>query len=272
MDISKLAALMKKKKADLKQKAKTIKPNPGANRYVLLPGWRKGQEEQWFHEFGQHYIKNEADEIQAVYPCMEATYGKPCPICEGLNRAIKATTDDSAVELLKKAKAGQSFLLNVLALDSEDPNTPQILEVRKTVFGQLVETIEEWGAGVFDPDTPQILVINREGKGLSTRYTTQPSPKKHPMPSGVLSKLNDLDEYVRQENEEQERRAIGAINSVAGLLPSPDRPKAPVDDGGESVKRRAAEASRPAAAAAAIDEELDALLVGMDDDELGTGT
>lgn len=270
MDAAKLMQLMKNKKAALKQKAKTLKPNPGANRYVLLPGWRKGEEHVWFHEFGQHFIKNAADEIQAVYPCLEATYGNPCPICEGLNRAMKATTDDETVELLKKAKAGQSFLFNVLALDSDDAGTPQILEVRKSVFGQIVDLIEEWGGAVFDPEAPQIIVINRDGKGLNTKYTVQISPKKHTLPAGVFGKINNLDEYVRQENEEQQRRALSAISSVAGLLPaaSPaaDKPRTIAstidssDDDLRALETRNAAAAKPSAADIALDDELDDLL------------
>lgn len=274
MDASKLMELMKKKKQDLKQKAKTLKPNPGANRYVLLPGWRKGEEHIWFHDFGQHYIKNAAGEIQAVYPCLDKTYGNPCPICEGLSKAARMTTDDETVALLKEAASGQSYLFNVLALDADDSATPQILEVRKTVFGQIVDLIEEWGAAVFDSEAPQIITVNREGKGLNTKYSVQISPKKHTLPKGVFAKLNNLDEYVRQENEEQRRRALNAINNVAGLLPAvpsgADKPRtssSTIDSDDAALRdmeaHHAAAASKPSAADIALDDELDDLLGEM---------
>lgn len=269
MDASKLMELMKNKKQALKQKAKTLKPNPGANRYVLLPGWRKGEEHVWFHDFGQHYVKNAAGEIQAVYVCADKTFGNPCPICDGLSKAIKMTSDDETVKLLKEAASGQSYLFNVLALDADDDATPQILEVRKSVFGQVVDLIEEWGAAVFDSEAPQIITINRDGKGLNTKYTVQISPKKHTLPKGVFSKLNNIDDYVRQENEEQQRRALSAINSVAGLLPSKDTPatttKMLAGSGGDDELRdletkREAAVSKPSAADIALDDELDDLL------------
>lgn len=279
MDANKLMSLMKQKKAALKTKEKTLKPTPGSSRYVLLPGWRKGEEHVWFHEFGQHYIKNAAKEIQAVYPCMEKTYGKPCAICEGLNKAMRMTTDDDTVELLKEANAGQSFLFNVLALDGDTPNEPAILEVRKSVFGQIVDLIEDWGGKLFDADEPQIITINRDGKGLNTKYSVQVSPKTYPLPKGVLTKLHNLDEYVSQESEEQQRRALSAINSVAGLLPPPspaDKPKTAVaaladesdnDALTELEERDRAQSSKPTAASAKLDEELDDLL-----GDLETGT
>lgn len=273
MDATKLMELMKNKKQSLKQKAKTLKPNPGANRYVLLPGWRKGEEHVWFHDFGQHYVKNAAGEIQAVYVCADKTYGNPCPICEGLSKAIKMTSDDETVALLKEAASGQSYLFNVLALDADDDATPQILEVRKSVFGQVVDLIEEWGAAVFDPEAPQIITINRDGKGLNTKYSVQISPKKHTLPKGVMSKLNNIDDYVRQENEEQQRRALSAINNVAGLLPSKDTPATgstgsfadgkggrDADADLRDLERREATVSKPSAADIALDDELDDLL------------
>lgn len=276
MDATKLMELMKAKKQTLKQKAKTLKPNKGANRYIILPSWRKGGDLQFWHDFGQHYVKNAAGEIQAVYVCADKTYGNPCPICEGLSKAIKMTSDDDTVKLLKEAASGQSYLMNVLALDADDDATPQILEVRKSVFNQILELGEEWGAAMFDPESPQIVTINREGTGLNTKYTVQISPKKHTLPKGVLSKLNDLDEYVRQENEEQQRRALSAINNVAGLLPSKDVPATPTraigDDGDDELRsletKREAAAAKPAASDIALDDELDDLLgdlTGTDD-------
>ena len=266
MDTAKLMELMKQKKAALKTKDKTIKPQPGTNRYILLPGWRKGEEHVWYHDFGQHFIKNAADEIQAVYPCNEAIYGKPCPICEGLNRAQHAAVDDETVDLLKKAKAGRSYLMNVLPLDGEDPNTPAILEIRGTAFGQLVDAVEEWAGSMFDPEEAQIFTISREGKGLNTKYSVSVSPKKQAVPKAVYGKLNNLDEYVMMESEEQKRKALSAIGAVAGIGFASDKPSttlaigaggkthAASDDDGD-VATAAKPASKPS-----LDEDLDDLL------------
>lgn len=269
MDTSKLMEMMKAKKAALKTKDKTIKPQPGTNRYILLQGWRKGEEHVWYHDFGQHFIKNAADEIQAVYPCNEAIFGKPCPVCEGLNRAQHSAVDDETIELLKKAKSNRRHLVNVLALDSEDPNTPQILELTTTAFGQLLEAVEEWAGTMFDVEDAQVFTVTREGKGLNTKYSVQISPKKQAVPKAALAKLPNLDEYVLQESDEQKRKALGAINAVAGIGFGGDRPSTPAaalpmsastadviedDNGGIAV------ASKSTAKAGALDEDLDALL------------
>lgn len=266
MDATKLMELMKNKKASLKQKEKTLKPNPGSNRYILLPGWRKGEEHIWFHDYGQHYVKNAAGEIQAVYPCQDKIYQQPCPVCEGLAHAMRGA-DEETTERLKEATSKQSYLFNVLALDGEDPETPKILEVGKSVFGQIVDLLEEWGLSVFDPEQPQIITINRDGKGFNTKYTVQVSPKKHALHASTLSKLNNLDDYVRQENEEQQRRALNAIGAVAGAAPALAAPSdvpataSSVIDAGLDARLNA-EASRSVVKDddLALDAELDALL------------
>lgn len=269
MDTSKLLELMKQKKAAIKKRDKTIKPLPGSNRYILLPGWRETEREVFWHDFGQHYIKNAADEIQAVYPCNEAIYGKSCSICEGLNRAAHASTDDETTELLKKAKAGRSYLVNVLALDSEDPHTPQILEIRSTVFEQFINAMEEWGTKILNDEEANIVIVERSGKGLNTKYAVQVSPKTQAVPKSAMSKLNNLDEYVQMESEEQMRKALLAINSVAGYsVPalSADRPKtlalASEDlDGLDSIADvEIPEKPKAKASAPALAEELDDLL------------
>lgn len=263
MNQDKLMELLKKKKAALKTKDKTTKPKPGTNRYVLLRGWREG-DVQFFHEFGQHYIKDAADQIQAVYPCQEAIFGKPCPICQHLNHAVKEVTDDSVIELLKNAKGKQSFLLNVLALDGEDANTPVILEVTKTVFTQILDLCEEWGPAVFDEENPQIITITRDGKGLNTKYAVQVSPKKYAVPKSVYEKLANLDEYVDQANEENERRARAAIDNIAGVdavaPASADRPRTTEGASGEF-------GAVATSASPAMNDELDDLLGGLPDDE-----
>lgn len=230
MDTAKLMALVKSKKAALKTKDKTIKPQPGSNRYILLPGWRKGEEHVFHHDFGQHYIKDAADQVLAVAPCQSSIYGKACEVCTHLSHATRATSDDSVVELLGNARGKTSYLVNVLALDSEDETNPQTLELGRLAFGQLVGLVEEWSEGIFDPESPQIIVVQRDGKGLKTKYTVQVSPKKHAMPKGVMSRLPNLDEFVDQGNEDVYRRARQAIDSIVGtndgpsVAPESDRP------------------------------------------------
>lgn len=226
MDTNKLLELMKQKKASMQRHEKTIKPQPGTNRFILLPGWREEERHIWFHDFGQHYIKDEAGTLKAVYPCNQAIFGESCSVCEGLSRALRASDSDETTAVLKEANATRRHLVNVLALDTEDPNTPQILEITPTVFAQFINLIEEWSTDILSDKEANVIVIERVGKGIETRYSAQVSPKKVAIPKSAMAKLNNLDEYVKMESEEQMRKALNAIGAVAGVPAiSADRPK-----------------------------------------------
>lgn len=227
MDMSKLMSKIADKKQALKTTERTIKPNPGMNEYVILPGWRENEPETLHHDFGAHYIKDAAGTILAVYPCADKTYGKPCAVCSSLNAAMQSAGNDATLETLKEAASRQVYLINVLALGSDKPNDPQILEVSKTVYSAILDVLASWAGSVFDANNPQVVTINREGKGLNTRYTVGISPKKVAMPKDVMKRINNLDEYVKQESEDQQRRALSAIATASGALPAPSRNDVP---------------------------------------------
>lgn len=227
-NFAKLQELLKQKKNAIKGAGKTIKPKQGQNRYVILPSWRGGDEVQFWHDFGIHYIKDAADQTKAVYLCTSETFGKPCAICDGLAEVQRTTgaANPDVAELVKKGRAGVRYLVNVLALDTESPDAPQVLELGKTAFANLLTVIEEWGEQVFDPANPQIVVIERTGTTTTdTRYTVQPSPKRHAL-KGKVTPVN-LDEFVAQENDEMQKKALSALQHVttSALTATGDRPR-----------------------------------------------
>lgn len=226
--MSSLMDILRQKKNAMSRGKKTIKPNPGRNLYRILPGWRPvdaegNQDPTFYHDFGQHYIKDTAGEMKAVYMCVDKTYGRPCAICDHVAKAIVASPDDAVTKALEQAKSGQRILLNVLELDGEQPDTPQVLEVGTGIFGQILSLFEEWGEEMIDLSKGQNIVITREGSGLSTKYTTQVAAKSKPVNPSVMAKITNLDEFVAQESEEVARRALGAVSSVSGVLPVPTR-------------------------------------------------
>lgn len=216
MDASKLMSLMTDKKAALARRDKTVKPKDGKNRIVLLQGWAKGEEHVWFHDFGQHFIKDAAGAIQAVYICVDSTFGTPCAVCQALADGIRNAPNDAVIEALGEAKGSKRVLINALVLDSDKPNEPQIYELPPTAFGQIVSLVEEWGVEAFKRE----IVIERSGKGLGTKYTAQISPKEFEVNSSIIAKINDLSEYVKQESTESQNRALNSIGSLTGRLPN----------------------------------------------------
>jgi hypothetical protein len=247
-----LMDLIKSKKAALNsgKRQKTLKPKDGRNRYRILPSWRMKVEggaltgdPTFYHDFGQHFIKDEAGDMKAVYICTDKTFGKPCAVCATIDSAIRSTSDDNMVKLMKEAKAAGRILLNVLEVDGENPNEPGILELAPTAFNEVLNIFAEWG-DITDLADGKDIIVERSGKGIGTRYSVQIASKSKPVSLDVWKKVANLDEYVAQESEEQAARAISNVKSVAGLLPS------------EHVPRPAA---RPAPAPAlTMDDEHDA--------------
>ena len=285
--MSSLMELLKQKKAALtsNNRQKTVKPNEGRTRWRILPGWRpEGAENAdiFYHDFGQHFIKDASGTLKAVYVCVNKTYDKPCQICGAIEHAIATSRDDTMVELLKDSKAGQRILMNALAIDSPNPSDPVILEVAPTVFVGILNIIEEWGIEALSLDKGNDIIIERSGKGLLTKYTVQVAAKSAAVDPSVMKRIANLDEYVAQESTEAANRALTNLSAVAGLLPtssaSAGKSSAAVvpadhlrdismddDDFPEATKS----APAPVAAASAVatvggdDAELDALLAEL---------
>lgn len=286
-NLAAIQELLKKKKAALKGAGKTIKPKQGKNNYVILAPWRGGGDGQFWHDFAVHFVKDAADQLQSAYVCVNETLGKPCAICDSLAaaQATVGAANPEVAELLKKAKAGTSYLVNVLALDSDTPDVPQVLALGKSAFDNLLTVMEEWGDQISDAASPQVVCIERTGTTMTdTRYTVQATSKRHTYKTKV--EPIDLDKFVAQESEEGERKALYALRNItkAGPVttrlpgkPSGDAPqlanaaKAGVptgvldDDIPDSVTMApATAAAAPAAAPISHTADIDAMLAELE--------
>lgn len=222
--MSALLELLKKKKQDMaaSRRSPTAKIPDGTSRWRLFDSWR-GADQPFWHDFGQHFIKDTTGKIAAIYVCADRTFGRPCEVCSAVSEGIKGATDDLTMNTLSEAKSGARILLNAMQVSGADPHKMEIAEFPPTVFEQVVNIITEWteagetvlGSGGKD------LVITRDGKGKNTKYTVQVSAKSMVVPPEMDKKLHDLDAYVAQESSEQQLRALNAVRGVAGLLPAP---------------------------------------------------
>jgi hypothetical protein len=224
MSTQSLMELLQKRKAATGGQ-KTIKPKAGRNRYRILPGWRTNGDPTFFHDFGQHFIKDAAGQVKAVYICADKTFGRPCEVCDAVAQGIQMSTDDVMKKRIEDAKSSGRVLLNVLELDGTQPTVPQILEVAPTVFngkkgvGGIISLFDEW-PNMLDPNTGNDIIVEKSGTGLDTAYSVQIAGASKPVPAEALAKLCDLDAYVMQENEQAQQRALASVRSVAGL-PTP---------------------------------------------------
>jgi hypothetical protein len=223
-----LKLIADKKKAHAKS-GNVYKLKEGKNRIRILPGWRKdatnGPVEQFWHDFGAHYIKDAKGQLQAVVGCVDAIYQKPCEFCDAINASLKATTDDDTVKLLKEWKSNKRVYVNALVRTqgSDKPNEVQVVELAWSVFGSIVTIMEEYAAeygNMLDAKTGIDFIIEKAGKGLDTKYTVLPAPKSDAVDPKLLANVIDLDAFVAAEVEPKLLRARNAIAALTGGAPS----------------------------------------------------
>ena len=123
-----LLDLLKEKKQALAagRRGRTVKPPAGRSMWRILPSW-KGDGQQFWQDFGQHFIKDASENILAIYVDTEKTFGRPSELNALIASAIKSCTDDSTMKLLKDAKSAGSVLLHAMQTDGQNPTKTEIL-------------------------------------------------------------------------------------------------------------------------------------------------
>lgn len=218
--IQELIAQKQKEMAAKKSRQNTLKPQPGSHTYRILPSWRGGEDGQFWHDMGMHFIKTEesGNKPAAVYICADKTFGKPCDVCEAINKSLAVSASDKMTEKLKEARSSQRYLMNVLHLTGPEPTKVQVLEVGTGIFQDVCNLIGEYG-DITDLTNGIDIKIKREGSGLDTEYSVLPAAKSQPVPKTVLANLVNLDEWVAQENPAGNTKALGAVGSIIGIMP-----------------------------------------------------
>ncbi|MPS48475.1 hypothetical protein [Methylobacillus sp.] len=241
----------KKQQIDSSKRPNAKKMPPGRSRWRILPTWRK-EGDQFWHDYGQHFIKDITGTTKAVYVCVERTFGRPCDVCAAINSGMKQAGDDALAKAIGEAKAGARVLVNALQTDGQTPTVPEVVELPPSVFEQFINLMQLYlleGVNVLDLASGFDISVERTGTGLNTKYTVAAVPKSTAIAPDVMTKVQDLDKYVAQENEANRNRALLEVSNVSGLL-------APAV-GGASGGISALPAST--AALLAIDDDIDSI-------------
>lgn len=218
-----LKAKIANKTKEFDKRERPVVPKSGDTSIILLPGWKPESREVFWHEFGGHYIRDNAGKVSAFYPCDSAIYNKPCPICEMLRKASAATTDQATLDQIKQMNSNTVYLVNAIVL-GENNNEPVVFQLSKTAFEQLLQTISVWMQSVFDEKNPQVICIKRSGTGFDTKYFVSMAPEKFALKQDTYSKMHNLDDYVNQRTDALMQKTANAISATLGVsmaLPAP---------------------------------------------------
>jgi hypothetical protein len=229
MNIQELIAKKQKEMAAKKSRQSTLKPQAGKHKYRILPSWKsESSDGQFWHDYSMHFVKtpDSGDKPAAVYVCADKTYSRPCEVCAVIEKSLATCGDDKLIDMLKKAKSAQRYLLNVLHLTGPEPKKVQVLEVGQGVFNDICNMIGEYG-DISDINSGTDLLITREGLGLETKYSVMAAAKSLPVPKEVIAGMINLDDFVAQENPAGQTKAISAVANIIGLTGPVDAPYVP---------------------------------------------
>ncbi len=204
------------KKAASTQFQRTAKPKPGRSVWRILPGWDSKNPNQFFHAYGQHFIKDMEGKLKVVIGCPDKTFDEPCEICDAIQEAARNAPNDKMREKILESRSTQRFLFNAINVD-EDPTKVEILEVGSGLFRDFIANIQE-DETLIDADGGRDFVINREGSGLNTRYSlaVRSKDKSIKVNKSVLMSLNNLEEYVTEDFEAKKKKALTALGVATG--------------------------------------------------------
>jgi len=179
-------------------------------------------------DFGQHWIKPEKNaKPVAVVGSRMITYNEPCPIQTMIDKAKRVAVDDASLEVINEWAAKKVVLVPAIIRSGPDANEDQaqILELTPTVFGQIMNMVEEYFADqgyILNVKTGVDLVIERSGKGLDTKYTVIPKMgTAKPVSKAALEKLPNIDEFIAKKFlPDDVTKAVNAITAITGVAPA----------------------------------------------------
>lgn len=197
----------------------------------ILPRWDGNLEGEFYHDFGQHFIKDKAGNVLAIYVCTATTFGRECEVCSEIARHSASTTDEEVVHALGEARSSNRVLVNAIYMNGPHANAktdPVLLELPVTVMNDILgimETyMEDHQLNLISLSEGYDVVITKTGAGRETKYTVTPSPKPRAISPDVLQKARNLDDYAKQEYDAGLQKAIASLNGVAGNVIAASRP------------------------------------------------
>lgn len=198
----------------------------------ILPSW-DGTVEGDFHQYwGQHFIKDTAGNLKAVYICTQTVFDEPCEVCNMIAQGAAATADEEILKALKEARSSNRVLVNALYLKggkNDNPTTqPVVLELAPTVFDMILAAAQaymEEDVNVFSLEEGVNFIVERTGTGFNTEYKVTPAPKSTKIDASVMDKVRNLRDWARQESETELNKAVTSVRVIAGVGGSMSAPR-----------------------------------------------
>lgn len=201
------------------------KLNSEKNLIRVLPAWDGKETTPCWQDWGQHFIKDTAGAIKAVYICTQTMFGEDCDICNHIAAGAAMTSDEEVLKALKDARSSRRILVNAMYLkggkhDNPEKN-PVVLDLPPTVFDSILATYQayiEEGINVFSLDEGLNFIVEKTGSGMGTEYKVTPAPKSTKIDKVVMTQAKDLATWARQESEAEKAKAVTSVRVISGNM------------------------------------------------------
>lgn len=162
------------------------------------------------------------------WTCVNKTFNKPCPICEGLAGLAAAGVDTSNWEANRRQFYFNAIVMHDPTYDNKGkgtaPGTHVLLKAPKTFYDWVIAQITNPMIGDITSVTNGIDVyVTKEGTGLGTSYNMTLSPNgRTPVPQEYLDKITDLynldDIFSAGFDQKQIDELVAHLKKSAGVM------------------------------------------------------
>ena len=235
------------------QSARFWRPSDGDNAIRIMPDWTVEPpfDGQFWREVAQHWGVSPDQKGPILCPLATPYLEGECPICQFVEDLRADKNDVKAQELAKEVRAKKAFLINIVDCNDETYNAKDVAEYKKarpdsdvpfeagdpkiqvydcpkTIFDQILNIIMTNDMDITDLEKGNDVVINRQGKGLTTRYTVTPKLKATSSDVSAYAELPQLERvgYNMGFDDMMKLLSEGVGGDFAALLPSGDTPAA----------------------------------------------
>ena len=163
------------------------------------------------------------------WTCVNKTFAKPCPICEGLANMAAAGVDVSNWEASRRQFYFNAIVMHDPTYNQQKntgtaPGTHVLMKAPKTFYDWIISQITNPMIGDITSVTNGIDVyVTKEGTGLGTSYNMTLSPDgRTPIPQEYLEKITDLynldDVFSAGFDQKQIDELVDHLKKSAGVM------------------------------------------------------
>lgn len=162
------------------------------------------------------------------WTCVNKTFGKPCPICDGLAELSASGVDTSNWEPNRRQFYFNAIVMSDPSYNGKDsgvaPGTHVLMRAPKTLYDWVVQQITNPQIGdITNIQNGIDIFVTKTGQGLGTTYTMTFSPNgRTPIPNEYLEKITDLynldDIFSAGFNQEQVNELVDHLKRSAGAI------------------------------------------------------